>query len=104
MSLNPAPKPHGLWKYFGAMMMEEKSGHQAVSFTRMLGVITFTVWIALITLQAAGVGSITVPTELTIAMGSFAGLKSLEKFAPAKLIPGSLITRKLENIAPGTIE
>ena len=30
-----------IWKYFGAMMMEEKDGQQAVSFTRVLGVILF---------------------------------------------------------------
>lgn len=32
---------HTIWKYLGAMMMEEKDGHQAVSFTRTLGLCLF---------------------------------------------------------------
>lgn len=32
---------HTIWKYLGAMMMEEKDGHQAVSYTRTLGVVLF---------------------------------------------------------------
>jgi hypothetical protein len=31
----------GIWRYFGAMMMEEKAGIQAVSFTRTLAVLLF---------------------------------------------------------------
>jgi len=30
-----------IWKYFGAMMMEDKGGKQAVSYTRTLGLILF---------------------------------------------------------------
>lgn len=32
-----------IWKYFGAMFMEQKDGQLAVSFHRMLGLIMF-VW------------------------------------------------------------
>lgn len=31
----------GMWRYFGAMMMEQKDGIQAVSYTRTLGLILF---------------------------------------------------------------
>lgn len=30
-----------VWKYFGAMMMEQKDGGQAVSFTRTLAIVLF---------------------------------------------------------------
>ncbi len=36
-----AKTKHTVWKYLGAMMMEEKDGHQAVSYTRTLGVVLF---------------------------------------------------------------
>ena len=32
---------HGVWKYFGAMMMEDKDGTQAVSYPRTLGLCLF---------------------------------------------------------------
>lgn len=32
---------YNLWKYFGAMFLEQKDGHWAVSFTRVLGLSLF---------------------------------------------------------------
>ena len=35
------PKPSRFWKYLGAMFMEKKNGTNAVSFTRVLALVTF---------------------------------------------------------------
>lgn len=78
---------HGVWKYFGAMMMERKSGVQAVSWTRFLGLITFGVWIVLEVLASFGVGGVEVPPELTAGMLGFAGIKGAKDVA--KSLKGS---------------
>jgi len=74
---------HSVWKYFGAMFMEEKNGEMAVSWTRFLGILTFAAWFVLIILQALKISEIEVPTELTIGMGSFAGIKGIKDFGLA---------------------
>ncbi len=44
------PKPNAVWKYFGAIFMDTKNGHQALSFHKVLGLILFFtcigVWLA----------------------------------------------------------
>jgi len=72
-----------IWKYFGAMMMEDKGGEQAVSWTRFLGLITFAVWIVLIVLQSLDLFGVKVPWELTAGMGAFAGIKGLKDYGLA---------------------
>lgn len=44
------PKPNAIWKYGGALLMDTKNGHQAISYHKVLGIILFFtcigVWLA----------------------------------------------------------
>jgi len=72
------------WKYFGAMLMEDKGGQQALSLTRLLAIVLFVV----MTLMWTGVipfpGSSTdVPTGMVGTFAALIGVKGLKSAVEA---------------------
>ena len=60
-----------VWKYFGAMMMEQKNGSQAVSYTRTLGLILFGICVSMWTGLIAG----EVPDSMIYTLWGLIGIK-----------------------------
>lgn len=63
---------HQAWKYLGAMFMESKNGIQAVSFTRVLGLICFGY------LSYQWLGAVEVPETLLYTFWGLIGGKTME--------------------------
>ena len=81
-------KPNTWWKYLGAMMMEEKAGHMAVSYTRTLGLILFfaclAIWcVATFMTQEAGKLAIDVPQNMIYTLWGLIGIKGGKDIAKA---------------------
>ena len=77
-------RPPKLWKYFGAIFMEEKSGHQAVSYTRVLGFVLFLaslpMWYGL---GGAGADGHDVPQTMLYTLWGLIGIKGGKDIAKA---------------------
>lgn len=71
-----------IWKYFGAMMMEEKNGQQAASYTRTLGLVLFiaclTMWYGL---GGQGPFSNEVPESMLYTLWGLIGIKGAKDVA-----------------------
>jgi hypothetical protein len=67
----------GVWKYFGAMFMEEKNGQQAVGYTRMLSLVLF-----VIACVRWNTGDNVVPDSLLYTLWGLLGLKAINTVAP----------------------
>lgn len=72
-----------IWKYFGAMMMEEKGGQQAVSFSRMLGVILFFCCLAVWLVKAFSMSEVVgdVPNGMLYTLWGLIGIKGAKDVA-----------------------
>lgn len=67
-----------LWRNFAAMITEYKAGVMALSFTRVLGMITFVVWLLLEILYTVGVIA-TAPTMSMVAiLATLIGVKGFK--------------------------
>ncbi len=84
MSQTKTNKPSFIWRYLGAMMTEKKNGGMAASFTRVLGILTFALWITLILCLSFGVKvpELAIYTVTTVLMTFVAG-KSVKDFGKA---------------------
>jgi hypothetical protein len=79
----PEKKSSFVWRYLGAMMTEKKNGGMAASFTRVLGVITFVVWMTLMVMQTLNPDAWVVPGELTWVLVSLIGIKGAKDVGKA---------------------
>lgn len=76
-----------IWKYLGAMMTEPKGpdGEQAVSFTRLLGVVLFTVclviWIIGACLGSPELSKALVPDGMLFTLWGLLGIKGAKDVA-----------------------
>lgn len=73
------------WRYLGAMMTECKDGVMAVSFTRVLGTLTFLLWVALVMLftLSDGVQNIEALYVVTSMLGTLVAGKAVKDFGKA---------------------
>ena len=72
-----------IWKYLGAMMTERKNGGMAASFTRVLGVVTFVVWLTLTVMETLNGEAWTVPDQLTYVLMTLIGIKGAKDVGKA---------------------
>lgn len=74
----------GLWKYFGAMIMETKEGQQALSLTRLLAIALFVVMVLMWTGVIPFPGEAKdVPMSMVGTFGALIGIKGLKSAVEA---------------------
>lgn len=78
-------KPSFVWRYLGAMMTEHKGEVMAVSFTRILGVLTFILWVALVLLFTLSAGALRIEAlyVVTSMLGTLVAGKAVKDFGKA---------------------
>lgn len=73
------PSQHSwIWRAFTAMITERKDGVMAISFTRLLGAITFFAWLTLEILFATGVTETAPTTTMVGILASLIGIKGFK--------------------------
>ena len=77
-----------IWKYFGAMMMEDKNGQQAMSYTRCLGLVLFLaclcIWLMATFMTAEkGAPPMDVPPGMLTTLYGLIGIKGAKDVAGA---------------------